>query len=257
MDRWELKIGDSLTEKVENALTKSSAVIVIISKSSVDSGWCRRELNAVLVREIEEKRSLILPCRIDNCDVPLFLKDKFYADFMSDPDKALHDIDTALLTISNPFQSRFEEPEFVTDWAVDWATEDGSEVIRCHFVDHGPNYVVVSTCSIVCNTLAGENFKRYRSVGKDSEYIEYVLGLIEKNLEKSPLNPPIIIKDHFERFVTWNISNDNEKFNIVFTYRRMGTETGFDTLVHLDNNIRRAREHMNEVDFMPRSVEKS
>lgn len=252
MDRWELKIGDSLTQKVETALTDSSAVIVIISKNSVDSAWCRRELNAVLVREIEEKRSLILPCRIDDCKMPLFLKDKLYADFRADPDKALRDIDSALATISNPFQARFEEPKFVTDWAVDWMTRHGREVIRHHFVDHGPSYVIVSTCTVICNNEAGKKFISYRKKLRTADYIDRVLGFIEGNLESSPLLPPPIISDQFEKFIAWDVKHGREKFDIMFSYRRMGKETGFDTLVHLDNNIRRAREHVKEVNFEPK-----
>lgn len=251
MDRWELKVGDSLTERVENALTSSSAVIVIISKNSVDSGWCRRELNAALVREIEEKRSLILPCRIDNCEMPLFLRDKLYADFHTDADKALRDIDCALSTISNAFQARFEEPDFITDWAVDWLAVNGQEVIRFHFVDHGPSYVIVSTCTIQCNRIAGEIFKQMRRERKTANYIDRVLGYIEDDLEHSPLNPPPIISDQFEKFVSWKVAHGSEEFDIFFTYRRMGKETGFDTLVHLDNNIRRARHHVRETTFAP------
>jgi hypothetical protein len=251
MDRWELKVGDSLTEKVQTALTRSSAVIVIVSKNSVESGWCRRELNAALVREIEEKRSLILPCRIDDCEMPLFLRDKLYADFATDPDKALSDIDSALSTISNPFQARFEEPEFITDWAVEWMSREGREVIRYHFVDHGPSYVIVSTCTVLCNEYAGEIFKKLRKEGRTAQYIERILGYLEANLESSPLLPPPIISDQFEKFVVWKIKEGNEEFNIMFTYRRMGQDTGFDTLVHLDNNIRHARKYVKEVDFAP------
>lgn len=31
MDRWELSLGDSLTQKIESALTKANAILVIIS----------------------------------------------------------------------------------------------------------------------------------------------------------------------------------------------------------------------------------
>ena len=48
MDRWELNVGDSLTTKIEENLTQSSAVIVILSKNSVESSWCKRELTAGL-----------------------------------------------------------------------------------------------------------------------------------------------------------------------------------------------------------------
>jgi hypothetical protein len=251
MDRWELKVGDSLIDKVQSALTTSSAVIVIISKNSMDSGWCRRELNAVLVREIEEKRSLILPCRIDDCEIPLFLRDKLYADFHADPDKALSDIDSALSTISNPYQDRFEEPDFITDWAVDWSTLDGSELIEHHFVDHGPGYVIVSTCALRCNDVASSNFRNLRALGKDETYLKHVIDLLVSNIDQSPLNPPPIISDQFQKFIAWKIENGSEEFDVIFKFRRMGKENGFNTLVHLDNNLRRAKAHMSEVTFQP------
>jgi hypothetical protein len=184
--------------------------------------------------------------------MPLFLRDKLYADFRADPDKALVDIDTALASISNPFQARFEEPEFVTDWAVDWMTDaDGDEIMRHHFVDHGPSYVIVSSCTIICNPEAGRIFRERRRSGETGEYIAHVLEIIDRDIENSPLIPPPVISDQFEKFVAWTVESGAESFGVVFTYRRMGKDTGFDTLVHLDNNIRQAREHIKEVNFEP------
>ena len=49
MDRWELGVGDSLTQRIQDALTGSDAILVILSKQSVASEWCKRELTAGLV----------------------------------------------------------------------------------------------------------------------------------------------------------------------------------------------------------------
>lgn len=57
MDRWELNVGDSLTRKIEEALVDSSAILIVLSKNSVKSEWCRRELSASLVRELEERKT--------------------------------------------------------------------------------------------------------------------------------------------------------------------------------------------------------
>lgn len=81
VDRWELNIGDSLIDKIQGALTKSDAMLIILSKNSVASEWCKKELNSGLMRELEEKRVLVLPCVIDDCEIPLFLREKLYADF--------------------------------------------------------------------------------------------------------------------------------------------------------------------------------
>lgn len=251
VDRWELKVGDSLTEKIERALTTSSAIIVVISQNSVDSGWCRRELTAALVREIEEKRSIVIPCRIDDCEIPLFLRDKLYADFRTDPDKAMRDVDAALSTVSNPYQDRFEEPEFITDWSVDWRTIEGLEAIEHTFVDHGPGYVIVSNCRILCNEAASAAFLEHRRQNQVETFIAHALDVVIENLEHSPLKPPPIITDHFKKFVYWRVRAGEEAFDVVFDYRRLGKETGFDTIIHLDNNLRQARRHIDEIGYKP------
>src|SRR4051794_18827641 len=95
IDRWEMNVGDSLITKIQNALTESDAILVILSKRSVASEWCRKELNSGLMRELEEKRVLVLPCVIDDCEIPLFLREKLYADFRHDPDEALNQVHNA------------------------------------------------------------------------------------------------------------------------------------------------------------------
>jgi hypothetical protein len=121
MDRWELNVGDSLISKIQGALTESDAILIIPSKTSVASEWCKKELNAGLVRELEEKKVLVLPCIIDDCDVPLFLREKLYADFRKNPNDALGQVHDALLKITNRQQGRIESPDFQTDWSYDWS----------------------------------------------------------------------------------------------------------------------------------------
>jgi hypothetical protein len=131
IDRWELSLGDSLTQRIQGALTKAHAILVIVSKNSVDSEWCKRELNAGLVRELEEKQTLVMPCVIDDCEIPLFLRDKLYADFRRDPDEAFDLVDRSLARFSNLFSDRAEQPKFLTDWAVSWRRQeiDGNQRI--------------------------------------------------------------------------------------------------------------------------------
>jgi hypothetical protein len=42
MDRWELSLGDSLIQKIQEALRQSSAILVILSKNSIESEWCKK-----------------------------------------------------------------------------------------------------------------------------------------------------------------------------------------------------------------------
>ena len=92
LDRMELRVGDSLTRKIEEALERASAILLVLSSASVASEWCRREVTAGLVRELEERRVLVLPLLIQDCQIPLFLRDKLRADFRADFEKGLGEV---------------------------------------------------------------------------------------------------------------------------------------------------------------------
>jgi hypothetical protein len=71
---WEMLPGDKLVEKIfEEGLKNAKAVIIILSKNSVDKPWVREELDASLVKRIETSSKLI-PVMIDDCQVPECLK---------------------------------------------------------------------------------------------------------------------------------------------------------------------------------------
>ena len=89
VDRWELSVGDSLIDKVQQAVEGSSALLVVLSPESVQSEWCKRELSAGLLRELEEKRVVVMPVLLRDCKIPIFARGKFYADFRTNFDDGL------------------------------------------------------------------------------------------------------------------------------------------------------------------------
>lgn len=252
MDRWELALGDSLTQKIESALTSAAAMLVILSKHSVDSHWCKRELSAGLVRELEEKKVVVMPCVIDDCQIPLFLRDKLYADFRKDADAAFNLVDKSLAKISNPFQGRVEQPKFHTDWAVDWwRDEEGRMSVRWTFIDHGHDwpYVILSECHVVCDDPASRELSSSERRGEHGAFIRSILERIVATFEHNPLKEPI--KDQFAKFVAWNVSDGRFSYEVLVTYRRLGMDNGMDTVVYIDNNLTMALKQMAGVMFKP------
>jgi TIR domain len=252
MDRWELGLGDSLTQRIQDALTASSAILVILSKNSVSSEWCKRELTAGLVRELEERKTIVMPCVIDDCDIPLFLRDKLYADFRANPDEAFGLVDRALSQVSNPMQGRSESPNFFTDFSLDWGAKDDGPLLRLMFVDHGGKlpYVVWSLCEIYCNERATEEFWAHLKEGKRNEHIKSVLELLVADFKTRPLTEKIT--NNFEKFVAWPLKGTvGKEYFIRFRYRRLGIDNGFDTLVHLDANIEIALQRFDDVMSVP------
>lgn len=60
-DEFSLNIGDSLTQKIDEGLSKSRFGIVVLSPNFFKKPWAKRELNSLTLREMVEKRDLILP----------------------------------------------------------------------------------------------------------------------------------------------------------------------------------------------------
>lgn len=74
VDEWEILPGDSLIDRIfEEGIKNARAMIVVLSKNSVDKPWVREELNAGIVKKISGKCKLI-PVVIDDCEVPEALK---------------------------------------------------------------------------------------------------------------------------------------------------------------------------------------
>jgi len=102
LDRWELNIGDSLIDKVQEAVDGASALLVILSKASTESEWCKKELSSGFLRELEEKRVVVMPVLLEDCDIPIFARGKLYADFRSNFDDGLHTIVEGIAKVTNP-----------------------------------------------------------------------------------------------------------------------------------------------------------
>lgn len=96
-DQWELKVGDSLTAKIEKGIEASGWLAVVLSTSSATSNWVQKELRAAQARELRDKNVFVLPIVIDDCEIPLFLLDKLYADFRSSYEHGLESLAKCLI----------------------------------------------------------------------------------------------------------------------------------------------------------------
>ncbi len=81
IDEAQIKVGDSLLRKIADGLLGSSHLAVVLSPASVASPWVQRELEIAITREIGRKRLRVLPILYRDCDIPLFLEGRLYADF--------------------------------------------------------------------------------------------------------------------------------------------------------------------------------
>lgn len=92
LDEWSIKVGESIPDKISQGLAESDYFLLAASKHSVNSEWVKRELNSALLREVEKRAVSILPLKLDDCEIPLLIRDKKYADFSDSYKQGLADL---------------------------------------------------------------------------------------------------------------------------------------------------------------------
>ncbi len=112
-DYAEIKIGDSLIEKIREGIDKVDYVGVVISRNSINSEWVKKEVDIAMTQEIEGRRVKVLPILLDDVKLPGFLESKKYADFKSESlyKKSLNEIEKRLDEIPSKkadFPSNFD-----------------------------------------------------------------------------------------------------------------------------------------------------
>lgn len=88
-DDWEIDFGDSIVEKVFSGLSKSDALLIVLSNNSIKSRWVAEELNVSVMRRLSAQDIRIIPIKIDDCEVPDSLNHIRYADFSDEFDEPL------------------------------------------------------------------------------------------------------------------------------------------------------------------------
>ncbi|MFB0504707.1 MAG: toll/interleukin-1 receptor domain-containing protein [Candidatus Bathyarchaeia archaeon] len=97
IDEGEISVGDSLIGKIEEGIKNTNYFGAVLSENSITSNWVRRELEMAITKEILGDRVFVLPIIIGDCDIPLYLKTKKYADFRKSDRIGLRDLSDVLI----------------------------------------------------------------------------------------------------------------------------------------------------------------
>ncbi len=81
LDEAEIRVGESLIEKIREGIDEAAYVAVILSPDSVKSPWVQKEVDVAMNQEIQDRRVKVLPLMYRKCDLPGFLLGKKYVDF--------------------------------------------------------------------------------------------------------------------------------------------------------------------------------
>jgi TIR domain-containing protein len=94
-----VRAGDSIISMIEEGLLASRRFAVVLSPTACRSQWVKEEINAALAvekerrqRSSEARSSFVIPILHQDCDVPVFLKDRRHADFRSSYEQGLSEL---------------------------------------------------------------------------------------------------------------------------------------------------------------------
>jgi hypothetical protein len=259
IDEWELNVGDSLIERIQSAIQNASALLVILSRASVASEWCKKELNAALVRELEEKKVIVLPVLKEDCNIPTFLREKKYADFRGKFNAGFSDLLSAVAKVTNPEQGRIPSVNGHTDWAESWGYKGDAFYLEWEFLQSitDSGFTTLVTISVTCNGAATRRYQEYDKQGLD--WIGRILitqTLVEMTKKE---NIRVCIEDARPQFVEVVLkdSGSDIEYNVLIRCRRMGEDNGKVQLVTVSNYLRYIGEYVRKVSRPPTSEEKS
>jgi hypothetical protein len=232
IDKWEIKPGDSLIDKIQGALTKSSFLLVILSENSVNSEWCKKELNSGLIREIESKEVVLIPVLLEKCEVPLFLKEKLYADFSKSFDDGLKQLLRPLSSLISDRMTRQIHDEYTIDYAVDWGLEKGAYKMQIDALvaPVGKTFTLLIQTEVYGDNLATTHWEIQVRAGLDWVMKEAIILMFKHSKELMALR--IRCTDNKPQILEFEMHDPkiNFTFHVRLRARMLGNYPGNDIL---------------------------
>jgi hypothetical protein len=240
IDQWELHVGDSIIDRIQSAIQGADSLLIILSKTSVSSEWCKKEISSGLLRELEEKRVVVLPAIIEDCEIPLFLRGKLYADFRKSFDDGIKAVLDAISRITSEGLGRFERPEWIIDWAIDWGFIDGNFLLTISIIEMAKDqpYSALTQIIVKANDTATRRYKQFFENGIDwIERMSILFALTEFAI-KSDFR--VMLEDNFPKTkeIIWADEKSGSEFSCFLSSRRLGEDTGRDILLDLGGQLK-------------------
>lgn len=111
-DAWELAPGDSIIDRIDQALAPSDFLVVLLSRRSAESTWVQKELSATLAKELKDRGITVLPALLDDCDLPPLLANRQFVDLRDDLDGGVQRLARQLAALPDIEFSRLDGRQF-------------------------------------------------------------------------------------------------------------------------------------------------
>jgi hypothetical protein len=253
IDTWELNVGDSIVNKVQDAIDGACALLVILSKASVQSEWCKKELSAGLMRELDEKRVVVLPVIVEDCTIPIFLREKMYADLRHDFDSGLRAILDAIGSVTNANQSRLQNADVTLDWAVDWSFVGDLFELRFTIIQSSTALPMtfLTTIQTTCNDEGTRRYLKYQAAGLDWMGRIVIANCLEELGKQEAFR--IILDDQFPKRLRAAIGDPKRgiRYEVLMESRKLGQDNGKDQVVNISDYLVQIGNYLRSVTRKP------
>lgn len=92
LDQVDIKVGDSIIEKINSGIGESDFLIFFASPNSINSNWVKAEWESKYWEEMTSGQKKLLVAKINECELPPTLMRKKYANFLSSYEDGLAEI---------------------------------------------------------------------------------------------------------------------------------------------------------------------
>lgn len=114
LDKWEIKAGDSLIQKIFfEGLSNCDIFLILLSNASVKSKWVKEELETTMIKRIEGV-TRIIPLIKEKCEIPFPLRPLLWVDLSEDFDDGIHKIVKSVYNVSEK-PPLGKTPEYITE----------------------------------------------------------------------------------------------------------------------------------------------
>jgi len=83
-NEFALAPGDSIAARMQEVISSSDYLLILLSPHSVKSPWIPYELGAAYARELSDRNVTVIPVLISDCEIPAFLASRILVDLRKD-----------------------------------------------------------------------------------------------------------------------------------------------------------------------------
>ena len=179
--------------------------------------------------------------------IPLFLKEKLYADFRKDKDKALQLLLEATARFTSDTLHRESTPSMNTDYGLFWGLAPDKLDIILTLLDMPMDqpYSVITEIYINCNETVAKRYEEFSKYGFDWFERKVILSMVSEAVERNK-SGILVLEDSFPKEFTMTIADSkrNVRLDVLVKSRRLGQDTGKNIAIDWGLSLKRYVERL-------------